>query len=63
MRAQSARCPNDNHGRMVVRVRWCPNCGEVLNASILPKTCREEAHAKLRRERNTFCMDCGGRLR
>jgi hypothetical protein len=48
---------------MVVRVRWCPNCGEVLNANIHPKTCGEEAHAKLRRERNTFCMDCGGRLR
>jgi hypothetical protein len=48
---------------MVVRVRWCPNCGEVLNPNILPRTCRDEEHVKLRRERSTFCMDCGTRLR
>ena len=63
MRAQRARCPNDNHGRMVVRVRWCPNCGEVLNPNISQKTCAKEAHLKLRRERGTFCMDCGRRVR
>ena len=58
-----ARCPNDNHGRMVVRVRCCPSCGAVLNANIAPRNCREESHSKMRRARNTYCMDCGGRLR
>jgi rRNA maturation protein Nop10 len=56
------RCPNDNHGRMVVRVRCCPNCGEVLNANIAPRHCAADAHAKMRRYQSTYCTDCGARL-
>jgi hypothetical protein len=55
-------CPNDNHGRSVVTVRFCPNCGVVLNANILGARCPEHVHARARRSRNTFCVDCGDRL-
>jgi predicted RNA-binding Zn-ribbon protein involved in translation (DUF1610 family) len=47
---------------MVVRVRFCPTCGEVLNRSITTRKCADDAHAKLRRERNAYCMDCGAAL-
>jgi hypothetical protein len=60
--AQPKRCLNDNHGRMVVRVRCCPNCGEILNPNIAPKSCAEAAHSGMRRSRFSYCMDCGGRL-
>jgi hypothetical protein len=53
------RCPNDNHGRSVVTVRFCPNCGVVVNKSILAKGCDPEKHARRRRVRNTYCVDCG----
>ena len=53
------RCPNDNHGRAVVTVRFCPNCGVVVNESILARRCLVEKHARMRRVRNTYCMDCG----
>ena len=62
MRTARGRCPNDNHGRMVVRVRFCPSCGEVLNPSIARSKCPDDAHAKLRRARNAYCMDCGAAL-
>jgi len=60
---RSKRCPNDNHGRMVVRIRFCPSCGEVLNKDIVasPK-CPDDAHARMRRSRSTYCMDCGAGL-
>jgi rRNA maturation protein Nop10 len=53
------RCPNDNHGRAVVTVRYCPNCGLVVNESIPARECPLEKHARLRRLRNTYCVDCG----
>ena len=56
---QSKRCPNDNHGRMVVRIRFCPSCGEVLNKSIVSRKCPEDTHTRMRRSRNSYCMDCG----
>jgi hypothetical protein len=59
---QAKRCPNDNHGRMVVRIRFCPSCGEVLNQNIASQKCSQDAHAKMRRARSTFCMDCGAGL-
>ena len=37
-------------------------CGEVVNAAIRSQSCSDEKHAKERRERNVFCMDCGTRL-
>lgn len=59
---QAKRCPNDNHGRMVVRVRCCPTCGDVLNANIAARKCVPDAHSKLRRARYSYCMDCGAGL-
>lgn len=56
------RCANDNHGRAVVRIRFCPSCGVVLNGNILARGCPEARHAQPRRDRNTFCVDCGEQL-
>ena len=52
-------CPNDNHGRSVVTVRFCPDCGVVVNQSILARGCSLEKHARRRRVRNIYCVDCG----
>jgi hypothetical protein len=56
------RCANDNHGRAVVTVRFCPSCGEVVNQKIFARTCLTEKHATMRRSRSTYCIDCGDRL-
>ena len=53
------RCPNDNHGRAIVTVRFCPYCGEIVNGKIPIGTWGEEQHAKRRRARNAYCTDCG----
>ena len=57
------RCPNDNHGRAAVLVRYCPICGDVLNASIPGKMCDRALHAMRRREHHCYCVDCGVQLR
>jgi hypothetical protein len=62
MRTSQKRCFNDNHGRMVIRVRFCPTCGEVLNPAIATRKCANDAHAKMRRSQSTYCMDCGSQL-
>ena len=56
------RCPNDNHGRAVVTIRFCPNCGVVVNESIVSRGCPPEKHARMRRLRSTYCVDCGQTL-
>ena len=53
------RCPNDNHGRAVITIRFCPNCGVVVNESIRAKACTVAEHARRRRVRNIYCVDCG----
>ena len=55
-------CPNLNHRRRNAPVRFCPMCGEVVNENIPIKKCTEEEHAKSRRERNKYCLDCGEQL-
>lgn len=63
LKAQTGpRCPNDNHGRAHVVVRYCPNCGDVVNVNIPLKQCDGDAHAKRRRKRQCYCVDCGNRL-
>ena len=62
MRTPQKRCFNDNHGRMVIRIRFCPTCGVVLNPAIASRKCGADAHAKQRRGQSTYCMDCGGLL-
>jgi hypothetical protein len=56
------RCANDNHGRPVVTVRFCPSCGDVVNRDIRATGCPQEKHASMRRSRSTYCVDCGERL-
>ena len=56
------RCANFNHGKASAPVRSCSMCGETVNSAIASKACSEVKHAKERRERNVFCMDCGKRL-
>ncbi len=56
------RCPNDNHGRMVVTVRYCPSCGDVVNPNIVVRECLDGKHAGMRRSRHAYCMDCGAGL-
>jgi len=55
-------CPNVNHGRPNAPVAFCPECGEVVNPGIPPRSCSEEGHAKKRRERHPYCVDCGEQL-
>jgi hypothetical protein len=59
---QRQHCANDNHGRAVVTVRFCPTCGEVVNERISSQGCRQEKHASMRRVRYAFCVDCGVRV-
>ena len=62
MPVRTDRCPNMNHGRMNVPVRFCPNCRKVVNASIPATRCSEEKHQRSRRDRNVYCADCGEQL-
>ena len=55
-------CPNLNHGRSNAPVRYCPRCGEVVNAAVTTKRCSEMAHAQKRQNREAYCVDCGEQL-
>jgi len=57
--AQGNSCPNLNHRRGSVPVRFCPDCGKVLNPGILTKKCSEVIHAKSRLGRGKYCANCG----
>lgn len=50
-----------NHSRTNAPVKYCPGCGEVVN-SAARKSCDEVKHASRRKERNTYCHDCGKKL-
>ncbi len=56
------RCRNFNHGRLNSPVHFCSMCGEVVNKNISTEACGEEKHARKRRERNKYCVDCGEQL-
>ena len=53
------RFHNDNHGRAVVTIRFCPTCGVVVNERILATACTVSKHARMRRVRSIYCVDCG----
>ncbi len=59
---QKDKCLNFNHGRLNVPVRYCPMCGKIVNEKIPSERCSEEEHAKSRRNRNRYCLDCGKQL-
>ena len=50
------RCPNNNHGRANVPVRYCPLCGQIVNPRVASKLCSEEEHAQSRRRRHDYCV-------
>jgi len=56
-------CSNLNHRRSDSPVRFCPQCGTVVNAHITTRHCSEANHARSRRNQNVFCVDCGDMLR
>jgi len=62
MRRQENRCLNTNHSRTNAPVRFCPMCGEVVNINIPIKNCTQDEHAKSRRDRNKYCVNCGEQL-
>ncbi len=55
-------CPNTNHKRRDAPVAFCPDCGEVVNPGIAPRSCSEASHAKQRRGQSHYCLDCGEQL-
>jgi DNA-directed RNA polymerase subunit RPC12/RpoP len=55
------RCPNMNHSRLNVPVKFCPTCGESLNRAAVGH-CDTQKHAELRKDRNIFCHDCGKKI-
>ncbi|MHC4270645.1 MAG: hypothetical protein ACYSTS_19615 [Planctomycetota bacterium] len=59
---QRSSCLNFNHGRVNAPVRVCPMCSKVVNSNIPIKNCSEEEHAKRRKDRNKYCIDCGKQL-
>lgn len=59
---RQARCGNDNHGRAVVTVRFCANCGVVVNERIHAVRCPEAVHGPMRRSQSTYCVHCGEQL-
>jgi rRNA maturation protein Nop10 len=59
---QATSCPNFNHRRANAPVRFCPNCGDVVNEAVPTRKCSEEKHSKKRREQSKYCIDCGEQL-
>jgi len=62
MIANESRCLNSNHQRANPEIRYCPNCGEVVNEKIPAKKCREQVHTRRRLDVGTYCVDCGEQL-
>ncbi len=62
MRQTGVACTNMNHRRSDAPVRFCPMCGEVVNANLAIKRCGEQEHGKRRRDQSQFCVDCGEQL-
>ncbi|MGE3974538.1 MAG: hypothetical protein AB7F59_08440 [Bdellovibrionales bacterium] len=61
MSKSDVRCPNMNHGRMNVNIKYCPSCGESMNPSA-PGSCNAHTHADLLKNRYIYCTNCGKKL-
>jgi len=55
-------CDNMNHRRNDAPVRFCPKCGEMVNANIILKKCSDVEHAVSRKDRYKHCVHCGLQL-
>ena len=53
------KCPNLNHTKANVVIRFCCSCGEVVNAKLHVRSCTEISHKMQIKERIKYCMDCG----
>ena len=62
MLAERNSCPNFNHRRADAPVRFCPSCGNVVNAAVRITTCPTARHDTARRSQSIFCVDCGTQL-
>jgi hypothetical protein len=62
MNAARTHCTNLNHRRTNPPVRYCPNCGKLMNGDIDVTKCPDGKHAERRKARNAYCMDCGDQL-
>lgn len=58
----AGKCKNFNHGRTNVSIRYCPSCGEIVNARVSKKVCKREEHERRRKEKDRYCLDCGMQL-
>jgi hypothetical protein len=55
-------CSNLNHRRTDAPVRFCPSCGQTVNARVTPLKCPAARHDVQRRGGSGFCVDCGEKL-
>ena len=55
-------CPNPNHRSVNAPVRFCPVCGEAVNADIPIRKCNEQEHTMSRRGSDRYCVHCGEQL-
>lgn len=55
-------CDNLNHRRADPPAGYCPSCGERVNPRIDRRGCTQLLHDAARRDRSTYCVDCGTRL-
>jgi predicted RNA-binding Zn-ribbon protein involved in translation (DUF1610 family) len=62
MPRHATMCTNLNHRRSDAPVRFCPSCGETVNAKVNALRCASTQHDVQRRGGATFCVDCGERL-
>lgn len=56
------QCPNMNHGRMNPPINCCPSCGEKFKSTAI-RACDEAKHKERRKQRDSFCCDCGKSLK
>ena len=47
---------------MLVSIQFCPMCGEKFNTPTNIEHCNDQMHASRRKNRDTFCCDCGKKL-
>lgn len=51
-------CKNFNHGRILVSIQYCPDCGERFNVATDNKDCSVDSHLE-KAKKYIFCCDCG----